>query len=201
MPAAPAFVEHRLSNRIRLRVPSQRGAADYFESLVACLAKHPDVEEVHADPRTAGILVLHGGDEKAILGAARERGLIALDEPIEASENTPQAVFSGRTGDLPSVNTLLAAVLGILGCVQVMRGRTLGPASELLWNAYALAGLLRGSPWLPVLGVAILVKLAKGPVLGSASSLFFYALAAYEMARRDLEGTKDIASPHRPDEE
>ncbi len=181
MPAARAIIEHRLPSRLRLRVPARRGSTTYFERLVACLAEQPDVEEVSADPRTAGVLVLHRGDERAILGAAGERGLIVL----EPGQDQPEA--PGPADGRPSVNALLAGLLAVLGCVQLLRGRTLGPASELMWNAYALAGLMRGGPGLPLIGAAILVKLVQGPVLGSASSLFFYALAAQKMAQQEKQ--------------
>ena len=127
------------------------------------------------------MLVLHRGDEIAILDAAGERGLIVL----EPGQGQPKALqpADGR----PSVNALLAGLLAVLGCVQLLRGRTLGPASELMWNAYALAGLMRGGPGLPLVGAAIPVKLVQGPVLGSASSLFFYALAAQKMAQQEKQ--------------
>jgi len=187
MPAAHAIVEHRLEHRMRLRVPARRSATDYFTDLVACLSKHPDVEEVHANPLTAGVLVLHRGRESAILDAARDRGLITLDAPVPA----PKLVRAASTEVLPSINAMLAVGLGVLGFVQVLRGRMLGPASELLWNTYVLFGLLRGSALMPVAALAILVRLAQGPVMGSASSFFFYALAARERARRDTKAEND----------
>jgi hypothetical protein len=184
MTAAPATLEHRLPQRFRLRVPSRRGDADYFAALVACLAEYPEVEEARADPRTAGILVLHRGEEAAILDLACTRKLISLTDPHPDPVPAPEASQSAAPRDPGAMNDLLAAALLVLGGVQVLRGRTLGPASELLWNTYALASVLRGSPLMPVAAVAILIQIVRGPLLGSASSLLFYALASREIARR-----------------
>lgn len=185
MAAAHAIVEHRLARRMRLRVPTRRGASAYFDALAACLSRHPDVTEVQANPMTGGVLVLHRGAEAAILEDACKRGLITLTPPARP------------TRELPSANAALAVGLGVLAAVQLARGRVLGPASELIWNAYALSSLLRGSALMPVLAIAILIRLGQGPLLGSASSLLFYALAARELARREREA---LAAPD-PDEE
>ena len=48
-----AFIVHRTSTRIRIKIPGRRGEKSYFEALKGALLAHQDVLEVEATPLTA----------------------------------------------------------------------------------------------------------------------------------------------------
>jgi hypothetical protein len=131
MPNRPpaAFLAHASEGRARLRVPERRGDAGYFSSSAARLAQFEGVLAVTPRAVTASLVIEHEGDFAAIAERARALGLFAL-EPAPQEENPAARLAAPR----------LAAVLGALAVVQLLRQRVLPPAVTLLWYAAALAG-------------------------------------------------------------
>lgn len=54
-----AYVEHMLPTRTRLKVPSKRGDAGYFDSVAAGLSKLPGVRSVRVNPGCASFIMKH----------------------------------------------------------------------------------------------------------------------------------------------
>ena len=52
-----AFIVHRTSTRIRIKIPGRRGQKSYFEALKGALLAHPDVLEVEATPLTGSVII------------------------------------------------------------------------------------------------------------------------------------------------
>ena len=52
-----AFIVHRTSTRIRIKIPGRRGEKSYFEALKGALLAHPDVLEVEATPLTGSVII------------------------------------------------------------------------------------------------------------------------------------------------
>jgi hypothetical protein len=180
-----AEVEHRIPGRLRMRVRAKRGDAGFFQRVEAALARVSGVRSVRANPQTGSILVEHGGDERAVLAATRDQGLVTA-EPANQSLAVfhAGASWSGGVAPVPSSPFDLAALgLATAGLMQLARGQVVGSAAENLWNAYGLYAVTRQplpSAFLVAFG---LFQIARGEVLGSAVSLFLYAYSARRMAR------------------
>ena len=52
-----AFIVHKTSTRIRIKIPGRRGQKSYFEALKGALLAHPDVLEVEATPLTGSVII------------------------------------------------------------------------------------------------------------------------------------------------
>jgi len=52
-----AFIVHRTSTRIRIKIPGRRGQKSYFEALKGALLAHPDVLEVEATLLTSSVII------------------------------------------------------------------------------------------------------------------------------------------------
>jgi hypothetical protein len=181
-----ATVVHALPGRTRLRFPTQRGHAAFFDRVRRQLLQMPAVHAVWANPATASLLLVHAPETAEAIGrAARDNGLfeIAAALPVVRSAS---AAPRGRDS-LPRMAPLNLVATGFigLGLVQAMRGRFHGNAAESLWNAYLLHAL-HGRPVLSVGLVGLgLYQLATGNVLGSGVSLLLYGLAARNLAVGD----------------
>ena len=133
-----AIVEHRLPGRARLRIPSKRGEIPWFASLVRQLARHPEIDELRANPRTGSILIHHQDPLDLLELLATESSLIeiAASSPEHVHQDVPQ------TGALAPVSGLLsttAAGLGALAVYQATRGRAVGNRSRTLLERIRLS--------------------------------------------------------------
>ncbi len=171
-----ARVEHRLPGRLRLRIAARLGEGAWFEAAAAALSAMPEVDAVRVNPSAASLLVMHRGDERAVLAAARAGGLFDLATAV------PSRVVPRAASARPAALNVAAAGFAAAGALQVVRGRVLGSATDSLWNAYLLsAGTRPGAPVLLLAAIGLL-QLARGEVLGAASSLFLYAWRARAIA-------------------
>jgi hypothetical protein len=52
-----AFVAHRTSSRIRIKIPDRQRHRAYFEALKRALLDHPDILDVRVNPLTASVII------------------------------------------------------------------------------------------------------------------------------------------------
>ncbi len=136
-----ARIVHRMSGRMRVRVPSRRGDAAYFANVEETLRVAPGVEQVRADSLTGGVLILHRADPVALVAYAAQRGLFAAkeDDPKKAGRTVvhdavgaPFASLSGRirnfTGNAADLSGLAVLALLSVGVYQIARGNFGAPA-------------------------------------------------------------------------
>ena len=183
LPLPHAKIEHRIPGRMRLRVAARRGKAGFFQQVEAALADVPGVRAVRTNPATGSILIEHGGEEAAVLQAARDHRLFAAAPPEARVPAPVQAGAAPRATGAPP-NLAAAGLLGA-GLLQAARGNLLGSASENLWNAYSLRAVTGKTLPSAVLAAFGAFQLVRGQALGSAVSLFLYAYSARQMARRE----------------
>jgi hypothetical protein len=178
MPLPLAHIEHRLPERVRLRVPSRRGDSAFFAATAEQLLHAPDIRSVRANPISGSIILEHRGEWNAIAAFARERGLFEIaPRRTRSGRGYPR----GRRGK-PSMHpmSVMTAALTALGMYQAIRRRLLGNAVESFWQGYRAYTALR-KPWLSAAYIGVgLYQLARGRVLGPAGSLFYYAFNARE---------------------
>jgi hypothetical protein len=136
----PAAIAHESPGRLRLKIPDRRRDYDFFAGLADEIMGFNGIDEVRANPLTAGVLILHGRtDGHEIARALEDAGRIELVDPAYALQASGAA-------DQISLRTLLLGCLLLLGVVQLLRGQALAPAVTLFWMA---AELLRSGGMQP----------------------------------------------------
>ncbi len=136
-----ASIVHRISGRMRVRVPSRRGDTAYFAAVEESLRSLHGVESVQADPLTGGILILHGIDRGAIVDYAAQKALfLAREEEAGKAGGTvlhdvlgaPFGSLSRRirafTGSAADLSGLAVVALLSVGVYQIARGNFGAPA-------------------------------------------------------------------------
>ena len=179
-----AFLEHQLPGRIRLRIPAKRGDGAFFETARQGLAGNAAVKEVIANPHTGSLLIRYTGDMRGLASEAAERGMFTVQRANPIARRPKPAATAAP------INAAAVGFSG-LGLYQVARGRALGSATEIFWNAYGAYRVLDNP------GLALLLcglgawQALRGDWLGPASALFFYALVA---GRHTADGPAPLQS-------
>jgi hypothetical protein len=149
-----AFVVHRTSDRIRIRIPSRKGDAAYFLSL----AEDPKLKQrypcIRTNPLTGSVLICSREiDVEVVAELAEERGFFA----IRTGEQTSRYLAQDVGASLGRLNRQAASFLGIgdlagigflsflgMGFYQILRGRlVLPPWYTAFWYAFGIWGLLK----------------------------------------------------------
>jgi hypothetical protein len=154
--APTAFLAHGSSGRVRIRVPSRRGDAAYFERIRDSFAQCPGVRHLDVNPMTGSILLHHGLELEEVVCFGESNRLFEIERaPARGASPLSRlaqefgrldARISASTGgmlDLPTI--AFAACLGGV-VIQMGRGRALAPASTLAWYAASLLLLARALP-------------------------------------------------------
>ncbi len=136
---------HALPGRMRLRIPRRRHDSVFFAELEQSLSQCDGVYAVHANPVTAGVLVLHAGTVDSICDHARAHGLFCLDHPRQVTPYAGREAVRGGARRRPDTSPrerserragMLSASLAGLGALQGLRGHVMPPAMTLFWYAY-----------------------------------------------------------------
>jgi hypothetical protein len=148
-------VRHALSGRTRIAVASKRNDLGYYLRVVQEIAKLPEVVEVTANPRSAGLLVIHEeGALPSIADRARERGWFEL-ESLQPPDQTgieragaglaaiDRVLKRSTRADVDVMSLVYLALMG-MAVVQIARGQIMAPAVMLVW--YAVELLNRNRP-------------------------------------------------------
>jgi hypothetical protein len=171
----PAYVEHELPGRIRVRIPSRRDDVTFFQAAMERLYGCAEITAFAANPRTASILIQHSGNAAAIAEFAVRQQLFDIRRQPEAA---PRAARRLPLADLRSraqPAAVAALALSGLALYQGARGRLTGNALETFWMSYQVRKQL-DNPWLATAYFGVgLYRMVTGPVLGPATSLAYYA--------------------------
>jgi hypothetical protein len=149
-----ASVCHRSAGRLRIRIASRRGDADYFAKVVKDLSGLRQVTHLAANPLTGSVLLLGELlDAGEVDAHARARGLFHLLDPAEAPgvplmhslvqpvagvDRSLRAVSGGKV-DLRSA--IFLALLGT-GIYELVRGRFSAPPwYTAFWYAFGLVSM------------------------------------------------------------
>jgi hypothetical protein len=130
---AEARIVHRMAGRLRIRVPSKRGDADYFRLVKEALSAVEGVERVEVAPLTGSVLLCSRAAAETLIESARAQGLFMVKEEPEvrgtvlsdsisagfASMNDRVKTLSGSGFDLPGL--VFLALVGA-GVYQIARG-------------------------------------------------------------------------------
>jgi hypothetical protein len=154
--AAPeAHVSHRTPQRLRVKIPSQRGNLGYFSSLKDQLSKCHCVEKFEVNVLTGSVLFINKVDVEAIADYAETNNLFRLIRPnpyqtalsrkiSDAFKDLNTKVADATSGDIDIADIAFLTLLG-LGGFQISRGNFLAPAwYTAFW--YALNIFLKAQP-------------------------------------------------------
>lgn len=133
-----AYVIHQTPFRLRLKIPSRKGDRMYFASIQEALSRYPGVEKVSVNATTAGVLLLHGPDRKAIQEHAEKEGFFKLHlgapavRPLSARALEPFVCLDGQLkkltrGELDIAGIAFVGLVG-LGLYQISIGNFTAPA-------------------------------------------------------------------------
>ncbi len=116
-----ASVCHRSAGRLRIRIASRRGDADYFAKVVKDLSGLRQVKHLAANPLTGRVPLMH-----------------SLVQPVAGVDRSLRAVSGGKV-DLPSA--IFLALLGT-GIYELVRGRFSAPPwYTAFWYAFGLVSM------------------------------------------------------------
>jgi hypothetical protein len=135
-----AQIAHALPGRVRVRLPEQRGDADFFASLAEQLTASGLFQAVSTNPTTGSVVLEFEGPREAVLAKLSAQLPFALDltgaPPAPPSgigvAPDPLRLVSGR-----DVNQmfLIGTLFGVVGLVQTFRGEIMLPALSAFWYA------------------------------------------------------------------
>jgi len=133
-----AHISHSTATRLRVKIPSKKGDAAYFQALKDHFSRFRSVDETHVNPLTGSLLLLSRVSAKTIaqFGAANSLFKLLPPEPNKstlnekvlnwfASFNEGIKVSSGGEWDIPSI-----AFVGLVGAgiYEICMGNILFPA-------------------------------------------------------------------------
>ena len=133
-----AYISHTTSGRFRIRIPSKKGDAAFFQSLKAQAGQFPNIHEVTANPVTGSILIKHSLDPAVMEELARkyfQEQAKHIDSPssnihrqVTETYHQVDSKIKKFTGGEMDVGTLSFGTLLILGIYQITRGNFMAPA-------------------------------------------------------------------------
>jgi hypothetical protein len=152
---ADAYISHAASGRFRIRVPSKKGDAAFFQSLKDLGGQFPNIHEVTVNPVTGSILIKHALDPATMEQLARTyfpQQAKQLDSPssnihrqLTETYHQIDTKLKKITGGEMDVATLSFGALLLLGIYQISRGNFMAPAwYTAFW--YALNIFLKSKP-------------------------------------------------------
>jgi hypothetical protein len=150
-----AYISHTTSGRFRIRIPSKKGDAAFFQSLKDLAGQYPNIHEVAANPVTGSILIKHSLEPAIMEELAKKYFPQQANQIDSPSSNIHRQVtetyhqvenkIKKFTGGEMDVGTLSFGTLLILGIYQISRGNFMAPAwYTAFW--YALNIFLKSKP-------------------------------------------------------
>lgn len=156
-----AYICHKAPRRLRIRINSRKGNAEYFENLQAALIRYRTFDRLEINTLTGSVLIedehLNVDD---IAEQAKSRGLFELTDPhhsrspmtiqlVSHLDNLNSTIRRMTAGQMDLAGVLLLALL-ISGLSQLFRGNLrMPPWYTAFWYAfgiYQLASVIKDPP-------------------------------------------------------
>jgi hypothetical protein len=148
-----AHINHRSPQRVRLKISSQKGNANYFDEIREKLADLQQFKELKVNPLTGSVLLVHENiDVAAIASYAKANRLFSLNShrtnpsPLAHRAVSPiqnlNHLIRQYTGGFADLTSVLFVVLTGLGIYDIARGRPkLPPWYTAFWYAIGIIEL------------------------------------------------------------
>lgn len=130
-----ARICHQTPGRVRIRIPSRKGDAEYFERLRGRLAGREDIVECRVNPLTAGVLLVAREADHALralgemddmirlVSGPRPRLAFSQVAPLERLDRFLKDMSRGFLG----LNDIFFNGMLLTGLAQILRGRIEAP--------------------------------------------------------------------------
>ncbi len=150
-----AVVSHTTPGRVRVKVPSMKGDAEYFSALKEHFTHFEGVDQVEANALTGSVLFIHSADLKAVAAFAEDNALFKLMK-LRPQASSFSVNFASAFGDFDRrVKRLTGSELDVpgiafvtllgFGIYEIGRGNFAAPAwYTAFW--YSLNILLKSLP-------------------------------------------------------
>ena len=133
-----AFVTHQTPNRLRIKIPAKKGDLTFFSGLKELLSGHPGIDQVHVNPVTGSVLLLHRIDAATLTQLATRFGLVqpqpsthhkaTLHQRMIASfRHWDEQVKVATGGELDIPSLVFLSLIGT-GAYQLIFGNLIAPA-------------------------------------------------------------------------
>jgi hypothetical protein len=133
-----AHVSHRMTRRLRIKIPSKKGDVSYFSTLREQLSALPGVEEITVNPQIGSALILYTGKTQNLVKLAEKNGLFQLKrvgrarptlfDRVADTFKTYNTNLKQVTDGEVDVPTLVFLSLLVSGIWQIARGSVAMPA-------------------------------------------------------------------------
>ena len=144
-----AFIGHISSGRLRVKIPSKKGDAPFFNSLQGLFACLPGVQSITANPATGSLLILHTLDEATVSdllqsynlcpGANNKKAASAVHGEVATIFKSWDSQVIHFTHGALNLEALVAITLIGGSIYQISRGRFAAlPWYNGLWYAFSL---------------------------------------------------------------
>jgi len=131
-------VSHRMSHRLRIKIPSRKGDESYFSRLRERLAECPGIEHVRVNPGIGTTLIVHSCTTKELVEFAKKKHLFELKRVVRAPATlfgNMAKTFEGYNKNLRTwtdgeldIQSLVFLSLLVSGIWEVARGNLTMPA-------------------------------------------------------------------------
>ena len=143
-----AFIVHQTDERIRFRIPSEKGNGEYFALLVESILKHHEYDRIEANPLTGSLLIVQKDLEiEGLIGYAEMNHLFSVKpQPhVSITEQVSRPIGSLNQylhrftkGDLDLSGLAFVALCGA-GLIQILRGNLRAPPwYTAYWYAFGI---------------------------------------------------------------
>jgi len=133
-----AHVSHRMTRRLRIKIPIKKGDVSYFSIFREQVSGWPGVEEVTVNPQIGSALILYTGKTKDLFQLAKNNELFQLKkvgrrrktlfENVADTFRVYNKDLKRRTDGEVDIPTLVFLSLLISGIWQIARGSVAMPA-------------------------------------------------------------------------
>ncbi|MBF0466288.1 MAG: hypothetical protein HQK88_14730 [Nitrospirae bacterium] len=145
-----AYTSHNLQDRLRIKVPSRKGNAKYFNSVTEELQKNKTVIYVEANHLTGGVFIRHSGTPSEIYDYCRknnlfdhtEGALVPVGKPVDQVASLMKSfstkIKNATNGDIDMADLAFLSLF-TTGIMQLAKGRfVLPPWYTAFWYAFGL---------------------------------------------------------------
>jgi len=150
-----AYISHQTAERLRIRIPSKRGDAEYFNWLKEQFSSLKGIKKLEVNPLTGSVLIIHNSNKESLMEYAMANNFFSLkglDSYPTGLQRRVSETFNGfntqlkelTDGELDIGGLAFLILLGA-GIYQISRGNiTAIPWYAAFW--YALSIFLKAKP-------------------------------------------------------
>jgi len=142
-----AYIGHSSPGRLRVKIPSKKGDAPFFNTLQALFAGLPGLQSISANPLTGSLLIMHSLDEATVKDILQSYNLSSATDDNKAPSAVHgeiATIFQGWDRQVKNfshgalnLKAIVAITLVSAAIYQISRGKFIAlPWHSALWYAF-----------------------------------------------------------------